>query len=181
MHRSLLALTAVVVVVVVVAACPAPPPPAPAPPPPSSSSQHADDYYTCPMHPSVHADRPGKCPVCGMELVHVAAHSDAVVVDAARRNAVGIATAPVVRGPMTTTIHALGHVAVDETRLRDVTVRVSGFVDDVAVDQVGMRVAAGQALFTITSPEIVALMAEYRHALASNDAAVVAVSKRRLD
>jgi len=25
-------------------------------------------YYTCPMHPSVKSDKPGSCPVCGMEL-----------------------------------------------------------------------------------------------------------------
>ena len=29
------------------------------------------DYYTCTMHPSVHAADPGKCPICGMELVPV--------------------------------------------------------------------------------------------------------------
>jgi hypothetical protein len=26
-------------------------------------------YYTCTMHPDVHADKPGKCPKCGMDLV----------------------------------------------------------------------------------------------------------------
>lgn len=26
------------------------------------------DYYTCPMHPSVKADKPGDCPICGMAL-----------------------------------------------------------------------------------------------------------------
>lgn len=25
--------------------------------------------YTCPMHPEVISDKPGKCPKCGMELV----------------------------------------------------------------------------------------------------------------
>jgi Cu(I)/Ag(I) efflux system membrane fusion protein len=25
-------------------------------------------YYTCPMHPSVKSDKPGKCPECGMKL-----------------------------------------------------------------------------------------------------------------
>jgi hypothetical protein len=25
--------------------------------------------YTCPMHPDVVTDKPGKCPKCGMELV----------------------------------------------------------------------------------------------------------------
>ena len=26
-------------------------------------------YYTCPMHPQIHQDKPGKCPICGMTLV----------------------------------------------------------------------------------------------------------------
>jgi membrane fusion protein, copper/silver efflux system len=26
-------------------------------------------YYTCPMHPQVHEHAPGKCPICGMDLV----------------------------------------------------------------------------------------------------------------
>jgi rubrerythrin len=26
-------------------------------------------YYTCRMHPQVHADKPGKCPICGMTLI----------------------------------------------------------------------------------------------------------------
>jgi hypothetical protein len=25
--------------------------------------------YTCPMHPEVQSDRPGRCPKCGMDLV----------------------------------------------------------------------------------------------------------------
>jgi hypothetical protein len=25
--------------------------------------------YTCPMHPEVASDKPGKCPKCGMNLV----------------------------------------------------------------------------------------------------------------
>ena len=29
------------------------------------------DYWTCTMHPSVHAKEPGKCPICSMDLVPV--------------------------------------------------------------------------------------------------------------
>ncbi len=29
--------------------------------------------YTCPMHPEVISDKPGKCPKCGMNLVPVKA------------------------------------------------------------------------------------------------------------
>lgn len=29
----------------------------------------ATEYYTCTMHPQVHQAKPGKCPICGMNLV----------------------------------------------------------------------------------------------------------------
>ncbi|MEJ7769494.1 MAG: multicopper oxidase domain-containing protein [Chitinophagaceae bacterium] len=31
------------------------------------NNQHAS--YTCPMHPEIHADKPGNCPKCGMQLL----------------------------------------------------------------------------------------------------------------
>ncbi|MDP1622209.1 MAG: heavy metal-binding domain-containing protein [Bacteroidales bacterium] len=34
--------------------------------------------YTCPMHPEVVADNPGKCPKCGMELVKQEMPADTV-------------------------------------------------------------------------------------------------------
>lgn len=35
----------------------------------------AHDYYTCTMHPEVHSHEAGLCPVCGMDLIKVAAVS----------------------------------------------------------------------------------------------------------
>lgn len=29
------------------------------------------DYWTCSMHPQVHKSEPGRCPICGMPLIHV--------------------------------------------------------------------------------------------------------------
>lgn len=40
------------------------------------TSAYADEAaavkYTCPMHPQIISDRPGKCPICGMDLVQIA-------------------------------------------------------------------------------------------------------------
>jgi Cu(I)/Ag(I) efflux system membrane fusion protein len=45
---------------------------------PSQSTTASDRkilYYTCPMHPSVKADKPGDCPICGMKLQPVYAEA----------------------------------------------------------------------------------------------------------
>ena len=42
-----------------------PAPVAPAEP----SAAHAHTTYVCPMHPSITSDKPGECPICGMQLV----------------------------------------------------------------------------------------------------------------
>lgn len=36
---------------------------------PAEQSANTEIYYTCTMHPEVHLDKPGNCPICGMELV----------------------------------------------------------------------------------------------------------------
>ncbi len=39
----------------------------------SGKDEHAvvnqKEYWTCTMHPQVHMDRPGTCPICGMDLI----------------------------------------------------------------------------------------------------------------
>ncbi|MEO7265088.1 MAG: heavy metal-binding domain-containing protein [Ferruginibacter sp.] len=34
-----------------------------------SQENMSSGTYTCPMHPEVKSDKPGKCPKCGMGLV----------------------------------------------------------------------------------------------------------------
>ena len=78
------------------------------------------------MHPSVHAEHPGKCPICGMDLVPVTkaeAKSGVVRVDPQRLQKIGVRFADVERAPLVRTVRALGRVTWDETKLVDVTLK----------------------------------------------------------
>ncbi len=130
-------------------------------------------YYTCSMHPQVHADHPGTCPICSMPLVPVSQteqQTGVVRVDVNRRAQLGIRTAKVVRGPMTLDIRAQGRLVVDETRLHDVTLKIGGYVSSLAVNATGQRVNKGDTLFTLYSPELYAAQQEYLIARTNRDA-----------
>jgi Cu(I)/Ag(I) efflux system membrane fusion protein len=115
------------------------------------------DHYTCSMHPSVHQGGPGKCPICGMDLIPVTRaqqEQGVVTIDEARRQLIGVRTAAVVLAPMRSSFRAVGHVTYDESALTDVNLRVRGWVTTLQVDRTGQRVGRGQTLFTLYSPEL---------------------------
>jgi Cu(I)/Ag(I) efflux system membrane fusion protein len=115
------------------------------------------DHYTCSMHPSVKQQGPGKCPICGMDLTAVTKEQEeqgVVMIDDARRQLIGVRTGTVVEGPMRQSFRAVGQVTYDESKLTDVNLKVQGWITKLFVSQTGQRVAAGQPLFSLYSPEL---------------------------
>ncbi|MBZ0234242.1 MAG: efflux RND transporter periplasmic adaptor subunit, partial [Deltaproteobacteria bacterium] len=138
-------------------------------------------HYTCSMHPSVRRDAAGTCPICGMELSPVTfeeLESGVVRVDETRRREIGIRTGAVERAPMKRTLRAVGRVAYDETRLRDVTLKVGGWITKLQVTQTGQPVRKGQLLFRLYSPELFAAQQEYLLARGRHDALERAAAKK---
>ncbi|HVW24624.1 MAG TPA: efflux RND transporter periplasmic adaptor subunit [Polyangiaceae bacterium] len=127
------------------------------PSPVASAATAEVDHYTCSMHPSVRQPVPGKCPICGMELVPVTKeqkeHGE-VFIDAARRQLIGVRTEPVAEAPMRQSLRAVGQITYDESKLADVTLKVQGFVTKLFVSRTGQRVRAGQPLLSVYSPEL---------------------------
>lgn len=140
------------------------------------------EQWQCPMHPSVVQDHAANCPICGMKLVKMdgggasAQPSEAesragvdglatVDIDPARQQLIGLTTVSVKRGTVGGAWRTVGRVAVDETRVRHVNVKVSGFVEKVYVDFIGRPVRRGERLFSIYSPELYAAQEEYLLAL----------------
>ena len=140
---------------------------------PPGAGDDAIDHYTCPMHPSVVEKAPGKCPICGMDLVAVTRAQEAqgiVTIDDARRQLIGVRTAPVTVGPMQRSFRAVGRVTYDESALADVNLRVRGWITKLYVNQTGQRVTRGQRLFDLYSPELFNAQQDYLIAIGATGA-----------
>lgn len=129
--------------------------------------------YTCPMHPAYTSDRPGSCPICGMDLVRVPDAGQAHGTPATsvrlhgRSELLGIRWAVVERRAASALLRLPGRVAIDDRSFTHVHARVEGFVEHVFVEVLGTSVVAGQPLLEMSSPEIIASEQEYLAALAS--------------
>jgi Cu(I)/Ag(I) efflux system membrane fusion protein len=157
---------------------------APSSSPTPSDSEPAATRYTCPMHPSIVQDHPGKCPICGMDLVPMtlaptsAGDSSGpavgglapVTIDPSRQQLIGLRTAPVTEGKVGGTWRTNGRVALDETRVRRVNMKVPAFVERVYADFTGKPVRQGEPLFSVYSPELLAAQEEYLLALRTRQA-----------
>lgn len=170
-------------------------------PAPAAGGERVIVFYRSPMNPKqtshvprqdemgmdylpVYADEvdPARAQVPGLATVQI---------DPARQQLIGLRTAPVERKPIGGEWWTVGRVAVDETRIRHVNVKIEGFVERIFVDFIGRRVEAGDALFSLYSPELVSLQEEYLLAqrmsgelatgeLAESGEALVASARRRL-
>jgi Cu(I)/Ag(I) efflux system membrane fusion protein len=135
----------------------------------------AIDHYTCSMHPSVHQAGPGKCPICGMDLVPVSRaqqQEGVVLIDEARRQLIGVRVGSVTEAPLQRTLRAVGRVAYDESKLIDVSLKVQGWITKLLVNETGQRVKQGQTLFQLYSPEL--FSAEQDFLLAARGASAAA-------
>ena len=84
-----------------------------------------------------------------------------VKIDPDRQQLIGLTTAPVAEGQVGGEIRTTARVAVDETRIRHIHVKVDGYVEKLFVDFVGAPVAKGKPLFTFFSPDFVSAQEDY--------------------
>ncbi|MEI9941912.1 MAG: efflux RND transporter periplasmic adaptor subunit [Pseudomonadota bacterium] len=96
-----------------------------------------------------------------------------VDIDPARQQLIGLRTTEVSQGAVGGAWRTVGRVAIDETRVRHINLKVSGFVERIYVDFVGKRVGKGDPLFSIYSPELLSAQEEYSIALKTQGAASV--------
>ncbi len=130
------------------------------------------ESWTCSMHPMIDEPEAGSCPICGMDLVRSASEGGeqsegrpAVTIDPTVVQNIGVSSELVGRRTLHRELRALGHLDYDRESVVSVTTKASGFVERAFVHHVGERVAKGQPLFELYSPEVLQTQEELLSAL----------------
>jgi multidrug efflux pump subunit AcrA (membrane-fusion protein) len=147
--------------------------------------------YQDAMHPQIVQDEPGLCPICNMELTRVpvggATDAGAVVIAPATLQNLGVQTEIVQVAGIERQVRTTGTFEADERTREVVTLRVSGWVEELLVNVEGQAVRRGQPLLRVYSPDLVATQQEYLLAIRNRELfgtdggdRLVQASRRRL-
>jgi Cu(I)/Ag(I) efflux system membrane fusion protein len=127
--------------------------------------------WTCSMHPQIKLPKPGKCPICGMDLIPVEAGWDEsegireLSVSEHSAKLMEIETTPVERKFVTAEIRMVGKVDYNETRVSDISAWVPGRLDRLFVDYTGVPVRKGDHMVYLYSPELLSAQEELLQAI----------------
>lgn len=136
----------------------------------AASNSKDGTIYTCPMHPNIRQPSPGRCPICGMELVPASSASAgsldefAVHIEPAQRRLANIETAEVKSGPVEASLQTVGAIAIDESRQATIAAYVDGRLERLFADYTGVHINKGDHLAVIYSPQLYAAQVEYLEA-----------------
>ncbi len=143
----------------------------------TASAEEQPTIWTCSMHPQIQLPNPGKCPICGMDLIPQASSSAADDESEGPRMTMSIAamklaelqTSVVRRAQPQVEVRMVGKVEYDETRQRQIAAWVGGRIDRMYVDYTGVSIRAGDHLAWIYSPELVSAQEELLQAIRANE------------
>lgn len=133
-----------------------------------------EQMWTCSMHPQIQQPKPGKCPICFMDLIPVETGGDTMGAGSSQISfspeaikLMELQTTPVERKFVEAEIRLVGKIEYDETKLKHVTAWAAGRIDRLFVDFVGTEVIEGDHMVRLYSPELISAQAEYLQALKS--------------
>jgi len=138
----------------------------------SETHLHKDEVtketiWTCSMHPQIRQNEPGKCPICGMDLIPLTSSNDAgsdnPFIHTMSPQAAALANIQTSKVSYTTPeyeVYLTGKIAANEQKLASITANYSGRIERLFVDFTGQNVNKGEKMATIYSPELVTAQRE---------------------
>jgi Cu(I)/Ag(I) efflux system membrane fusion protein len=118
--------------------------------------------WTCSMHPQIRQEKPGKCPLCAMNLIPLqtmpgssdTADPDAITLSLEAVALANIRTAIALRRAPVKDIRLFGTVQPNERLVRSQVSHVAGRIEQLQINFTGETVRAGQVIAGIYSPDL---------------------------
>ncbi|PJA52180.1 MAG: efflux RND transporter periplasmic adaptor subunit, partial [Candidatus Marinimicrobia bacterium CG_4_9_14_3_um_filter_48_9] len=146
------------------------------------------EVWTCSMHPQIRMDKPGKCPICAMDLILLnqsgGATSDPMAIHLTKEAAqlANVLTTVVGRQNPVKELRLYGKVQADERLRQNQVSHLSGRIEKLLVNFTGEPIQKGQKLAVVYSPELVTAQQELIEASKTKQAqpAIYEAAKERL-
>lgn len=129
-------------------------------------------YYTCSMHPQIHENHPGNCPICHMTLIKVELTSgnnqdtkNKIALTASQIKLAGIETDTVRLESVGSEKILTGTVTIDQNQSDQLSARLAGRIQRLYIRTQGENLVAGQPVYDIYSEDLLEAEKEYLLAL----------------
>jgi membrane fusion protein, copper/silver efflux system len=126
-------------------------------------------FYTCSMHPQIMANKPGKCPICHMDLIPVekkkATVADALMLSDQQIQLGNIRVDTVGKGSIGNEIVLTATLNIDETKTNTVSARITGRIERLYFKNEDDYIQKGDKLYDLYSEELNNAKQEYLLAL----------------
>ncbi|MBI4929218.1 MAG: efflux RND transporter periplasmic adaptor subunit [Bacteroidetes bacterium] len=136
------------------------------------STERQKEIWTCSMHPQIRKDRPGKCPICGMDLIPVNNGSDnqdtvwnKIQMSESAMKIAEVQTTIIQKSSPGKEIRLPGKVKSDERKIAVITSRFAGRIEKLFVNFTGQNVQQGEKLATVYSPDLITAQKELFEAI----------------
>ena len=140
------------------------------------SGVEEDITWTCSMHPQIQQPDPGKCAICGMDLIPMADDSDndnpfEIKMSSTALQLANVQTSLVKKEKAVKNIRINGKIKTAESQKYSQSSHISGRIERLMVGFTGEKIEKGQALAWVYSPELVTAQKELLEAWKSREQA----------
>lgn len=139
-----------------------------------ATSEETNVSYICPMMCVPPTNKPGRCPVCAMELVPAAKGSSSgpsstIQIDPRARRVAGIRTTVATTQMLSREVNSVGEIKYDETQQKTLAAYIDGRIESLKADYTGIEVKEGESLGLLYSPDLYSAQVEYVKTLEFNE------------